>query len=118
MDNTLTIKLGKRTERINNMNVDLYHIVIPEVHKKIPDSLWQEFLRYLNRHFSRRLNWNLYKNTPVYEYRANPKDLEYSINYFLRSKNFNINNFDKFDYGANNFSLNEMPLNYQQHLAL
>jgi hypothetical protein len=118
MEQKINVKLGKRTEKINGLNVDLYHIVIPEIQKRISDSLWQEFLRYLNRHFSRRLNWSLYKNVPVYEYRANPSDLEYSIASFLKSKNFVVSNFERFDYGSTNISLMEMPTNYHQHLAL
>lgn len=113
----INVKIVKRNELINNINADLYHIVIPEVQSRISDSLWHEFLRHLNRNFSRRLNWSLYKNVPVYEYRCNPIDLEYAIASFFKSKGFVNLVFDKFDYGiSNNFG--DIPITHQQHLAL
>lgn len=114
----INVKIVKRNEIINNINVDLYHIVIPEIQSRISDSLWHDFLRYLNRHFSRRLNWSLYKNVPVYEYRCNPLDLEYAISSFLKSKNFSLFSFERFDYNSKNNLLMDVPSKYQQHLAL
>ncbi|MDB4330466.1 hypothetical protein N9948_01960 [bacterium] len=113
------IKLGRRVETINGEPKELWHVVSPELTGRIAREDWQSFIRFLRDDRPSRLNWGLYENQPVYEYRCTPDDLKYSINYFLIDKlklNFAVL-FETFEYDSN-FVPGDIPVTHQQHLAL
>lgn len=62
---------------------DSYHIVSPDYDGRISRQIWQSFIGYLKLKFSHKLNWNIYENTPVYEYYTSVENLKYAIDNFI-----------------------------------
>lgn len=115
---TNAIKLGRRTEVINGVSKELWHIISPEVAKRLSPALWKNFLVYLKNGFTNRLNWELYKDMPVYEYQCTSEELKNIIKSFFESRNYKLKiSFELFNYSPD-FIPGDIPDTHQYHLSL
>jgi hypothetical protein len=64
----------------------LYHLVNPEIGSRINYISWNNLISFLKIKFPHSLNRSLYKNVPVYEYKADQYSLKQSIDTFFKQK--------------------------------
>ena len=77
---TFIFKLGRKFEVVNGESKELWHITSPENDSgRVTEGFWQKFIENLKDCFPYRLNWDLYPNQPVYEYKCSEVSLKKEI---------------------------------------